>query len=860
MDGFRIAISEEQGFQLDRSEEISFEKDIIDDGEALDLEDLLNAESRNDTAAEVDLGDLSLEKGIETTDIAKQRLFYARVSAKKSNIYSSLYTDEVIRTIKKDEIVLVIDDTEKRFKIAYSNTTELNEGYIKPSSIKILNQEEIDAYMKVIASSEVFLYENDINWPLKKGDKLDDKDNRILNNEAEDYKTVCWVCMVYKSRPLKKLYFKKKPYANSEDAGYIYGILGKSFNVIRFVENKYGNLWAETDDNRFVYAGYKKENGSWVESPPVNDSQAIEWQNSFYGEAGLKWDRDNLTGLKLVAGESFRLTGIIHGNTRLFSMPYVKISVYDYIGGKLGKERYSKEYTNHYPEQTVFYLNEEHVNDDNIFNGLSVGNYAFVVKPCVIEYFYHIVYMSDQLIVPFQIVHGTKHTADIENPTITDIKVTNLTSDGYTVTCNVSDNVGVTSVKFPTWTEYNDQDDLIWHEGQLSGNTAIFNLKTSDHNNENGCKYITHIYAYDEAGNSSCEGISVDVPEKDSESPVISNVQVLNVSYEGYTIVCEVSDNVGVVSVKFPTWTEQNDQDDIIWHEGHLSDNNASFNVKIRDHNYENGCRYITHIYAYDATGNASSTGVNVDVPSTPTETTIELSMSSLTMNAGDTYYLEARITSSDPNQQNVEWKSSNSEVASVSSGYVKAISAGETIISATTPDGTEAICKVKVVSEPSKVILNKKKATVVVGGTIQLLTRLEPTDAMTTYEWLSSNNKVAVVSNDGFVTGMAKGTAYIKVSTSNGKEAICKVTVPQAPKKVSFKKSNYKVKVGKVLKIGVKLSPSKAKTVLQWASSDTSVVIVNNNGYVKGISKGTAKIRVKTANGKTKTVKIKVY
>ncbi len=104
--------------------------------------------------------------------------------------------------------------------------------------------------------------------------------------------------------------------------------------------------------------------------------------------------------------------------------------------------------------------------------------------------------------------------SDTTAPTISNVKVSNVTSTGYTVTCNVSDNVGVTRVAFPTWTAYADQDDLKWKDGTINGNTATFNVKTSDHNNETGI-YYTHIYAYDAAGKSTSVATWCNVPVDD---------------------------------------------------------------------------------------------------------------------------------------------------------------------------------------------------------------------------------------------------------------------------------------------------------------------------------------------------------
>ena len=109
-------------------------------------------------------------------------------------------------------------------------------------------------------------------------------------------------------------------------------------------------------------------------------------------------------------------------------------------------------------------------------------------------------------------------------PEITNVVVSEVSESGYRVTCNVSDNKGVTEVKFPSWTSNNGQDDLIWHVGSLNGNTATFYVSTSSHNNEAG-EYITHIYAYDGDGNSAFYGVDkVNVPAKYEETAIEEEV------------------------------------------------------------------------------------------------------------------------------------------------------------------------------------------------------------------------------------------------------------------------------------------------------------------------------------------------
>ena len=203
---------------------------------------------------------------------------------------------------------------------------------------------------------------------------------------------------------------------------------------------------------------------------------------------------------------------------------------------------------------------------------------------------------------------------DTTPPSISNIEIVDLSASGYTVTCDVSDNVAISKVQFPTWTENGGQDDLIWHQGTVSGNKASCRIEVSDHNNETNCEYITHIYADDLAGNSAFGSIGV-YPE--NEPPVISNVDIIDLSASGFTVNCDVTDNTGISKVQFATWTENGGQDDLIWHRGTVTGNKASCRINVSDHNNETDCVYIVHIYADDISGNSGGYPTSVYVDAT---------------------------------------------------------------------------------------------------------------------------------------------------------------------------------------------------------------------------------------------------
>lgn len=103
----------------------------------------------------------------------------------------------------------------------------------------------------------------------------------------------------------------------------------------------------------------------------------------------------------------------------------------------------------------------------------------------------------------FKVAYVKATVADGTAPTISNIKVTDLDYTGYTVSCTVKDDTGVVSrVRFATWTEAGGQDDILWLEGTVNGNTASVRVNVADFKDASG-NYVTHVYAYDGAGNSS---------------------------------------------------------------------------------------------------------------------------------------------------------------------------------------------------------------------------------------------------------------------------------------------------------------------------------------------------------------------
>ena len=215
----------------------------------------------------------------------------------------------------------------------------------------------------------------------------------------------------------------------------------------------------------------------------------------------------------------------------------VQISAYFY---KQSGEKYDlSEYTNESLTLKVSCSGGSNGEKAKITIGNKVVEYTsqgiIIDENCVIK----IVYSGKQKTIT---VNGIDKTA----PTASKTEVKNLTATGYDVyVYNVADSgSGVNRVQFPTWTESNGQDDIIsdWVTNskstgtkQSDGTTWVYHVNTADHKNEYG-KYNTHIYAYDNLGNSKMVG---------NVAPTVPGVTV-----PGVTVTYNYSENGGTSATK----------------------------------------------------------------------------------------------------------------------------------------------------------------------------------------------------------------------------------------------------------------------------------------------------------------------
>nr|WP_294670665.1 Ig-like domain-containing protein [uncultured Ruminococcus sp.] len=263
-----------------------------------------------------------------------------------------------------------------------------------------------------------------------------------------------------------------------------------------------------------------------------------------------------------------------------------------------------------------------------------------------------------------------------------------------------------------------------------------------------------------------------------------------------------------------------------------------------------------------------SSTDTSSTEPTDIKVSSIKLNTSDYVMYSKQYVQLKATVSPDNATNNNVTWKSSNRNIATVDSkGKVKALKVGNAIITATSVDGSNisAQCKIKVAQRVTKIKLNKgiinlsKK-----GKTCTVKATVYPNNAYNKYvNWTANNKKVATVDKNGKIKATTnKGITYVNAIAKDGSKIRTRVlvVVGEKVKKITLNKTSVTLNRGAKnrtfqLKKAIKNKNATYKGV-SWYSSNKNVATVNSTGKVTIKHRGKVVITVKARDGSNKSAK----
>ena len=162
---------------------------------------------------------------------------------------------------------------------------------------------------------------------------------------------------------------------------------------------------------------------------------------------------------------------------------------------------------------------------------------------------------------------------------------------------------GYKEVLVPTWSEKHGQDDIIWYKAakQANGDYKV-TVRSSNHKGDSGL-YNSHVYLVDNDGKYIGLGgkqVTLDIT-KTQGTLTIANNDKNRGTFD--VLITNLTNPSGISGVLIPVWSEQNGQDDLVWHNATKQDD-GSYKVTISasQHKWNSG-KYIVHGYIVDASG-----------------------------------------------------------------------------------------------------------------------------------------------------------------------------------------------------------------------------------------------------------------
>ena len=230
------------------------------------------------------------------------------------------------------------------------------------------------------------------------------------------------------------------------------------------------------------------------------------------------------------------------------------------------------------------------------------------------------------------------------------------------------------------------------------------------------------------------------------------------------------------------------------------------------------------------------------------------------TMVEGDIFYYSGIVEPEDADEKALTWTSSDPTVATVSKGggFINALKAGTTTITATANDGSgkygQSTLTIKtpiLIVAATGIVVDQTDISLYEGGTATLTARVLPADAASKgFTWSSSDPTVASVSSDGVVTAhLPGGTALITATTDDGGWTdFCTVRVKGTSVKIT--PSAFRLGLGESLELTATTEPWDSPMTKSWSTNRPGVAEVNKDGKVKAVAEGDAVITVTLSGG----------
>ena len=255
-------------------------------------------------------------------------------------------------------------------------------------------------------------------------------------------------------------------------------------------------------------------------------------------------------------------------------------------------------------------------------------------------------------------------------------------------------------------------------------------------------------------------------------------------------------------------------------------------------------------------------TDINV-TPGNPTGevTSLFLSQNRLLLSGGQTAQLVAAVNA-DAANKSVTWSVADKTIATVSAnGLVTAITAGQTVVTATSAEGgLTAQCLVTVKNNAKvyveRITLDITEMEMYVGDVRAVTPTVYPDNATDkTLRWEERGvdyYNPALPDENHVFTAYKPGVIEMKLYPNDGSEAyaVCKITVKDRPLTKMTLPSEIVLNINEMKTLKPEVTPELFQMKFKWTVADPTVAYVTSSGRITGVKAGTTTVTATALDG----------
>ena len=245
------------------------------------------------------------------------------------------------------------------------------------------------------------------------------------------------------------------------------------------------------------------------------------------------------------------------------------------------------------------------------------------------------------------------------------------------------------------------------------------------------------------------------------------------------------------------------------------------------------------------ATAGGQSAIVTVIVKKAPSR--VSLDVKKLTLGEDEACRLEVSLPKNTASR--LSFTSSDPEVLEVDeSGLLHALKLGSANITVRTFNGKKASCAVTVLNAPENLVLNADALTLGEGDSFALSATTNEGSAGA-YSLVADSGHV-VIDENGKLTALTAGDATVTATTYNGKTAVCRVHVVDAPTQITLATPDGRTDYGVKEQMQLVWRLDNNVGNIQFSSSNGRIAAVSESGLVTFLRSGKVTIKATAYNG----------